>query len=130
MRKTQELEKFKFVLDYKIKELRRDIGPREEEISKMKEQLEVMKSEVEEFKRTNAHLRLFVNDFELKLKGNHRNYRTYHARHQERNTGAGQNDRRQQELHHGFLERLGRCMPVHRRPEGLNFEFGLKSLTC
>lgn len=69
MRKTQELEKFKFVLDYKIKELRRDIGPREEEISKMKEQLEVMKSEVEEFKRTNAHLKLFVNDFELKLKG-------------------------------------------------------------
>ena len=28
-RKTQELEKFKFVLDYKIKELKRDIGPRE-----------------------------------------------------------------------------------------------------
>jgi cilia- and flagella-associated protein 57 len=69
MRKTQELEKFKFVLDYKIKELRRDIGPREEEISKMKEQLEVMKSEVEEFIRTNAHLLLFVNDFKLKVKG-------------------------------------------------------------
>jgi hypothetical protein len=29
-KKTQELEKFKFVLDYKIKELKRDIGPREE----------------------------------------------------------------------------------------------------
>jgi hypothetical protein len=28
-KKTQELEKFKFVLDYKIKELKRDIGPRE-----------------------------------------------------------------------------------------------------
>jgi len=27
------------VLDYKIKELKRDIGPREEEISKMKEQI-------------------------------------------------------------------------------------------
>lgn len=35
-KKTQELEKFKFVLDYKIKELKRDIGPREEEIAKMK----------------------------------------------------------------------------------------------
>ena len=31
-KKTQELEKFKFVLDYKIKELKRDIGPREEVI--------------------------------------------------------------------------------------------------
>lgn len=31
-KKTQELEKFKFVLDYKIKELKRDIGPREVEI--------------------------------------------------------------------------------------------------
>ena len=28
-KKIQELEKFKFVLDYKIKELKRDIGPRE-----------------------------------------------------------------------------------------------------
>lgn len=36
-KKTQELEKFKFVLDYKIKELKRDIGPKEEEIAKMKE---------------------------------------------------------------------------------------------
>ena len=27
-KKNQELEKFKFVLDYKIKELKRDIGPR------------------------------------------------------------------------------------------------------
>ena len=31
-KKTQELEKFKFVLDYKIKELKRDIGPREIQI--------------------------------------------------------------------------------------------------
>lgn len=29
-KKTQELEKFKFVLDYKIKELKRDIDPRED----------------------------------------------------------------------------------------------------
>jgi archaellum component FlaC len=34
-KKTQELEKFKFVLDYKIKELKRDIGPREIEIQKL-----------------------------------------------------------------------------------------------
>jgi len=68
-RKTQELEKFKFVLDYKIKELKRDIGPREEDIAKMKEQLNNMASEVEHFLRTNAHLKLFVSDFNLKLQG-------------------------------------------------------------
>jgi hypothetical protein len=36
-KQTQELEKFKFVLDYKIKELKRDIGPREMEITKLQE---------------------------------------------------------------------------------------------
>jgi hypothetical protein len=36
-KKIQELEKFKFVLDYKIKELKRDIGPREVEIQVLNE---------------------------------------------------------------------------------------------
>ena len=35
-KKTQELEKFKFVLDYKIKELKRDITPKEVETSSLK----------------------------------------------------------------------------------------------
>ena len=35
-KRTQELEKFKAVLDFKIKELKKDIGPREEDIAKMK----------------------------------------------------------------------------------------------
>ena len=34
-KKNQELEKFKFVLDYKIKELKREILPREKEIQIM-----------------------------------------------------------------------------------------------
>jgi cilia- and flagella-associated protein 57 len=40
-KKNQELEKFKFVLDYKIKELKRQIEPRETEISAMKDQIKV-----------------------------------------------------------------------------------------
>jgi len=36
-KKTLELEKFKFVLDYKIKEFKRDIGPRELEIKTLNE---------------------------------------------------------------------------------------------
>lgn len=38
-KKNQELEKFKFVLDYKIKELKRQMEPRENEIKNAKEQI-------------------------------------------------------------------------------------------
>jgi hypothetical protein len=38
-KKNQELEKFKFVLDYKIKELKRQIEPRENEIADMRTQV-------------------------------------------------------------------------------------------
>lgn len=68
-KKTEELEKFKFVLDYKIKELKRDIGPREEEIAKMMEQISNMNSEIMHFKRTNANLSLIVTDLNLRQKG-------------------------------------------------------------
>jgi chromosome segregation ATPase len=63
------LEKFKFVLDYKIKELKRDIGPREEEIAKMKEQIANMNTEILHFKRTNANLGLIVTDLNLRQQG-------------------------------------------------------------
>ena len=39
-RKNQELEKFKFVLDYKIKELKRGIEPREAELVHLKGQIQ------------------------------------------------------------------------------------------
>ena len=35
-KKSQELEKFKYVLDHKIKELKKDIAPKEQEIIRMK----------------------------------------------------------------------------------------------
>lgn len=38
-KKNQELEKFKFVLDYKIKELKRQLNPRGEEIRELKKQV-------------------------------------------------------------------------------------------
>lgn len=45
-KKNQELEKFKFVLDYKIKELKKQIEPRENDIKAMKAQIqEVSRSE-------------------------------------------------------------------------------------
>lgn len=41
-KKTQELEKFKFVLDFKIKELKREMAPREDEIKNLFEQTNKM----------------------------------------------------------------------------------------
>ena len=52
-KKTQELEKFKFVLDYKIKELKREIGPRELEIQRLNEQTNKMRQELKHFNRVN-----------------------------------------------------------------------------
>lgn len=44
-KKNQELEKFKFVLDYKIKELKKQIEPRENDIMEMKEQIHEVKQD-------------------------------------------------------------------------------------
>ena len=43
-KKNQELEKFKFVLDYKIKELKKQIEPRENDIKNYKEQIQEVRS--------------------------------------------------------------------------------------
>lgn len=42
-KKNQELEKFKFVLDFKIKELKKQIEPRENDIKAMKDQIQEVK---------------------------------------------------------------------------------------
>lgn len=46
-KKNQELEKFKFVLDYKIKELKKQIEPRENEIKVMKEQIQEVRGHLD-----------------------------------------------------------------------------------
>ena len=43
-KKNQELEKFKFVLDFKIKELKQQIEPREAEIGAMKKQIKEVRN--------------------------------------------------------------------------------------
>lgn len=68
-KQTQELEKFKFVLDYKIKELKRDIGPRELEITKLQEMTTQMQQEVGHFDRVNKNLQLIVEDLILRQMG-------------------------------------------------------------
>ena len=67
--KTQELEKFKFVLDYKIKELKREIKPRESTIQTLNEQTTKMKQEVKFFNRVNQNLSLIVDDLKMRAQG-------------------------------------------------------------
>jgi hypothetical protein len=68
-KKTQELEKFKFVLDYKIKELKRDIGPRGDTIDKLKDQTNKMQQEKTHFSRVFNNLQLIVEDLRMRMRG-------------------------------------------------------------
>ncbi|GAB5574965.1 cilia- and flagella-associated protein 57 isoform X1 [Prionailurus iriomotensis] len=67
-KKNQELEKFKFVLDYKIKELKKQIEPREDEIKVMKEQIQEMEAELERFHKQNTQLELNITELWQKLR--------------------------------------------------------------
>ena len=49
--------------------MKRDIGPREEEIAKMKEQIASMNAEIIHFKRTNENMNLIVKDLVSKRSG-------------------------------------------------------------
>ena len=68
-KKTQELEKFKFVLDYKIKELKRDIGPSKDNIQFLHEKVNEMQIECGHFYRISENLQLIVKDMKLRHKG-------------------------------------------------------------
>lgn len=64
---NQELEKFKFVLDYQIKELKRQIEPRENEIADMKDAVMKMDANLELFHKENGALKQEVLDLRAKL---------------------------------------------------------------
>merc|ERR1712167_35912 len=66
-KKNQELEKFKFVLDYKIKELKRQIEPREAEISTMKGKVKDMDGELEKYHASNAQLDQMIGSLRTKI---------------------------------------------------------------
>lgn len=64
-----ELEKFKFVLDYKIKELRRKIGPKTDAIKNLEEQTERMRTEQKYFHRVNQNMLLILDDLKMRQEG-------------------------------------------------------------
>ncbi|XP_046708698.1 cilia- and flagella-associated protein 57 isoform X1 [Silurus meridionalis] len=67
-KKNEELEKFKFVLEYKVNELKKQIEPRENEVKEMKEQVHEMDVELEQFRKKNIQLELTISEMKLKLK--------------------------------------------------------------
>jgi hypothetical protein len=59
-KKNQELEKFKFVLNYKIQELKRQIMPKKKEIQDMRDQMKEMEVELLQYHKSNAALDLMI----------------------------------------------------------------------
>lgn len=64
--KNQELEKFKFVLEYKIKELKTQIDPKDNEIRASKEKLTHMETETAQYTKSNEHLVLQIKSLRQK----------------------------------------------------------------
>jgi len=68
-RKKQELEKFKFVLDYKVLELLQQLAPRKKESAQLKQQIAQMQREVASYDRQSEQLDLEVRRLALKERG-------------------------------------------------------------
>lgn len=67
-KKNQELEKFKFVLDHKIAELKKQVEPRERDIITMTAQIKNMDTTLDDYNNVNAKLELQISDLTLKLR--------------------------------------------------------------
>ncbi|KAG5320575.1 CFA57 protein, partial [Acromyrmex heyeri] len=67
-RTNQELEKFKFVLNFKIDELRSQIQPRDQEIQELKDSIRNMEKELMSLQKTNEKLELQLHEEREKLR--------------------------------------------------------------
>ena len=65
----QELEKFKFVLHFKINELKHDIGPREIEIKRLCKQCNTFHSELNHYNRVKEKLDLICDHLRMRHEG-------------------------------------------------------------
>jgi WD40 repeat protein len=65
-KQNQELEKFKFVLDYKIKELKAQIDPKNDDIASMLTQIQAMEGELDDYMRRNKQLALDISQLQMK----------------------------------------------------------------
>eukprot|EP00931_Biecheleriopsis_adriatica_P073734 TRINITY_DN47969_c0_g1_i1.p1 TRINITY_DN47969_c0_g1~~TRINITY_DN47969_c0_g1_i1.p1 ORF type:complete len:1245 (+),score=388.72 TRINITY_DN47969_c0_g1_i1:82-3735(+) len=67
-KQNQDLEKFKFVLDYKIRELKAQIDPKNDSIAEMKKQIQAMDADLEDYHRKNTQLQVNIVQLEKKQK--------------------------------------------------------------
>mmetsp|Transcript_2588 Transcript_2588/g.4777 ORF Transcript_2588/g.4777 Transcript_2588/m.4777 type:complete len:1201 (+) Transcript_2588:52-3654(+) len=67
-KQNQELEKFKFVLDYKIKELKAEVDPKNDSIAEMKKQIQAMDGDLEDYHRKNTQLQVNIVQLQNKQK--------------------------------------------------------------
>lgn len=67
-KQNQELEKFKFVLDYKIRELKAQIDPKNDKIAEMKKEIQAMDSDPEDYHRKNTQLQVNIQQLTNKHK--------------------------------------------------------------
>jgi len=84
--KTQELEKFKFVLDYKIKELRKQIEPKEREIKMKNKEIEDMEGELGQISLQNHLLSLNIKTMRQNVGVKDREVERCNAKLREKNT--------------------------------------------
>merc|ERR1712226_271960 len=68
-KQNQELEKFKFVLDYKIKELKAQIDPKNDDIAAMKRDIQGMDADLEEYHKKNKLLQQDITSLGSKQRG-------------------------------------------------------------
>jgi len=66
------LEKFKYVLDFKIQELKRDIAPREQEIMTLKFETNKMDESLKKYNKINANLGFVVDELKNKQQEMHK----------------------------------------------------------
>lgn len=59
-KKNEELEKFKFVLDYKVGELKKQIEPRENEVKEMKDQVHEVRGEEGTRGQINVYIYIYI----------------------------------------------------------------------
>ncbi|KAF4677175.1 WD repeat domain 65 [Perkinsus chesapeaki] len=67
-KQNQELEKFKFILDHKIKELKEQVGPKDHAIAEMKKQISDMDHDLEEYHKQNKHLMEDIKQMRIRQK--------------------------------------------------------------
>lgn len=68
---NQELQKFKFILEFKIKELKAQIEPRDRQIREQMEQIKEMVNELENLQKIIMTLELQLNELKEKLEAAH-----------------------------------------------------------